>query len=33
VRALEAELAFFSDRFGFEPADDLPPLDIQRPNG
>ena len=33
VWALEAELAFFSDRFGFEPADDLPPLDIQRPNG
>ena len=30
VRALEAELSFFSDRFGFDSADDLPPLDIRR---
>jgi len=28
VRALEAELAFFAERFGFEPADDLPILEI-----
>ncbi len=28
VRALEAELSFFAQRFGFEPADDLPPLDV-----
>ena len=30
VRALEAELSFFSDRFGFQPADELPPLAIRR---
>jgi dipeptidyl aminopeptidase/acylaminoacyl peptidase len=29
VRALEAELSFFADRFGFEPADDLPPLAVE----
>ena len=28
VRALEAELAFFAERFGFQPADDLPTLEI-----
>jgi dipeptidyl aminopeptidase/acylaminoacyl peptidase len=28
VRALEAELAFFAQRFGFVPADDLPPLAV-----
>lgn len=28
-RALEAELAFFARIFGFEPADDLPPLEIR----
>jgi len=27
VRALEAELSFFAQRFGFDPADDLPPLE------
>ena len=26
--ALEAELAFFAERFGFQPADDLPTLEI-----
>ncbi len=29
VRALEAELAFFGQRFGFRPADDLPPLAVE----
>jgi dipeptidyl aminopeptidase/acylaminoacyl peptidase len=29
VQALEAELAFFADRFGFEPADDLPALAVE----
>ena len=29
VRALEAELSFFADRFGFKPADDLPPLAVE----
>ncbi|MBS1264952.1 MAG: Dipeptidyl aminopeptidase BIII [Acidimicrobiaceae bacterium] len=28
VRALEAELSFFAQRFGFDAADDLPPLDV-----
>ena len=28
VRALESELAFFGRVLGFEPADDLPPVDI-----
>ncbi len=28
VRALEAELSFFAQRFGFDPADDLSPLDV-----
>ena len=30
-RAAEAELAFYGEIFGFEPADDLPPLDLRRP--
>ena len=30
IRALEAELAFFGEILGFEPADDLPPVDIRR---
>ena len=29
VRAIQAELAFFARMFGFEPADDLPPLAIE----
>ena len=29
IRALEAELAFYGEVFGFTPADDLPPLDLQ----
>ena len=29
ARALEAELAFYGRILGFEPADDLPPLDIR----
>ncbi|MEZ5166975.1 MAG: prolyl oligopeptidase family serine peptidase [Acidimicrobiales bacterium] len=29
VAALEAELAFFGHVLGFEPADDLPPLDLR----
>jgi len=29
VRALEAELSFFADQFGFVAADDLPPLNIE----
>jgi len=29
ARSLEAELAFFSRILGFEPADDLPPLEIR----
>ena len=28
-KALEAELAFFAQCFDFEPADDLPPLEIE----
>ncbi len=30
VRALQAELAFYGQVLGFEPADDLPPLELQR---
>lgn len=30
VRALEAELAFYGEVLGFEPADDLPPLQLER---
>ena len=30
VRALEAELAFYGEVFGFEPAGDLPPVEILR---
>jgi dipeptidyl aminopeptidase/acylaminoacyl peptidase len=30
VRALEAELAFYGEVLGFEPADDLPPLRLER---
>jgi dipeptidyl aminopeptidase/acylaminoacyl peptidase len=30
VRALEAELAFYGQVLGFTPADDLPPLELQR---
>ena len=29
IRAVEAELAFFADSFGFKPADDLPPLAVE----
>ena len=29
VRAVEAELAFFADRFGFEPGAALPPLTVE----
>ena len=29
IRALEAELVFYGRIFGFEPAGDLPPLDIR----
>lgn len=31
VAALEAELAFFGEMLGFEPADDLTPIEIRRP--
>ena len=31
VSALEAELSFFAQCFGFEPADDLPLLDVEVP--
>ena len=30
VRALEAEYSFFAQIFGFDPADDIPPVDIIR---
>ena len=30
-RATEAELAFYGEIFGFEPADALPPLELRRP--
>jgi dipeptidyl aminopeptidase/acylaminoacyl peptidase len=29
VRAIQVELAFFARMFGFEPADDLPPLVVK----
>ncbi|MEX2431663.1 MAG: prolyl oligopeptidase family serine peptidase, partial [Dehalococcoidia bacterium] len=31
-RALEAELAFYGSVLGFTPADDIPPIDIVRPD-
>ena len=33
ARALESELAFYADVFGFEPADDLPALDLSTNGG
>jgi len=33
ITALEAELSFFCQMLGIEPAGDLPPLDLVRPNG